>query len=270
MPAGSAFFRSTKHLLGALVIVSLSARAPSFSPRHHRQEPPRWEVTIQLKTEGDYKLDEGGPTFVGRYSFSILWTGLLEKEEDDYLLYRLDCRLGDWEAQETASLQETSEFLTAEDFRQRPNFVLNYIIRKGRDLHLDFITDPMSMPQAHPDEARPILLPSSEQNGQREGLIDYNAHVVKGSNQVKIPESAIYAGPVSRTYNWTWKHQQWLTLGTKTAFASQSHEAEVSVSIIPRASPTEARRRLTAHPSKRWPQDDLQGSGYRARGWNLS
>ena len=240
MQAGSGFFRLSNHLLLVLALFFLPVLTPlgsSGSLPQSREEPQQWDVTIHLKTDGDYRLDEGGSSFVGRYSFSILWTGWLEKEGDDYLLYRLECRLGDWEAQETASPEETGQFLTAEEFRQRPNFTLKYIIREGRDLHLDFIIDPMSMPQSQPDGACPILLPSSALNGQREGPIDYNAWVIKGSNRVKVPESAIYAGPVSRTYKWTWKHQQWLAPEKKAAFASQSHKAEVNVAIVPRASP---------------------------------
>jgi hypothetical protein len=229
--------RSPRHfLIPALVLISLSARAPSISRPGHRQTPQWWEVSINLKTDGDYKLDEGGPTFVGHYSFAIRWTGWLEKDDHDYLLYRLDCSLCDWEAQETASMTDSKGVLTTKDFQERPTFALKYIIRDGEDLHLDFIVDRMAAPQAHPEDAFPLLLPSSEQNGQKESQIDYNACVIKGSNRVELPESAIYAGPVAKTYTWAWKHQQWLPQERRTIFTSQSHKVEVSLSIIPRFS----------------------------------
>jgi hypothetical protein len=234
MQAGSGPSRFVKHLLlPALVLTFLPARAPTMSAPDYSQTPQWWEVSINLKTDGDYKLDEGGPTFAGRYSFAIRWTGWLEKDDHDYLLYRLDCRLSDWEAKETASLTEYPGFLTAEDFRERPAFALKYIIRDGEDLCLDFIVDRMDVPQARLEDAFPLLLPSSEQNGQRESQIDYNAHVIKGSNRVELPESAIYAGPVARTYTWTWKHQEWLPQERRTVLTSQSHKVEVCLSIIP-------------------------------------
>jgi hypothetical protein len=224
---------SRRLLLPALVLLLLQARAPSISRPDHSQIPQWWEVSINLKADGDYKLDEGGTSFVGHFSFVIRWTGWLEKDDHDYLLYRLDCRLCDWEAQETSSLTESPGVLTTSDFRERPDFALKYIIRDGNDLHLDFIVDRMAVPQARPEDAFPLLLPSSETNGQRESQVDYNACVVKGSNRVELPESAIYAGPVAKTYTWAWKHQQWLPKERRTVFTSQSHKVEVSLSIIP-------------------------------------
>ena len=230
LPSSGRFF------LPALMLLFLQARAPSISPPDPGQAPRRWDVSLSLKTEGDYKLDEGGPAFVGHYSFAIRWTGWLEKDDHDYLLYRLDCRLCDWEAQETSSLTGSTGVLTTNDFRERPAFALRYIIRDGEDLNLDFIVERMAVPQADPEDAFPLLLPSSETNSQKESEVDYNACVIKGSNRIEVPESAIYAGPVAKTYTWAWKHQQWLPKGWRTVFTSQSHKVEVSLSIIPRFS----------------------------------
>lgn len=197
------------------------------------QTPQWWEVCINMRTDGDYKLDEGEPAHSGHYIFTIRWTGWLEKDDQDYLLYRLDCRLGNWEAQETSFSAESPGVLTTGDFQERPFFNLKYIIKEGDDLHLDFIVSGMAVPLADPENAFPLLLPSSEQNGQQESQVDYNACVVKGSNRVELPESAIYAGPVNKKYNWTWRHQQWVPKERRTVFTSQSHKVEVNVSIIP-------------------------------------
>jgi len=229
-----------RFFLSVAVLLSFSPNPPSAylpGPAHPPQHPPqRWEVSVNLKTEGDYRLDEGGPNFRGHYSFAVRWAGWLEKDDHDYLLYRLDSRLCEWEAQEIASLTEQERVLTTNDFQGRPTFALKYIIREGEDLRLDFIVDRLAVPQGSPEDAFPLLLPSSEQNGQRESEVDYNACVIKGSNRVELPESAIYAGPVAKTYAWSWKHQQWLPKERRTVFTSQSHKVEVQLSIIPRFS----------------------------------
>ncbi len=227
---------SGRFFLPALMLLLLQARAPSTSLPVSGQTPRWWDVSLSLKTDGDYKLDTGGPAFVGHYSFVIRWTGWLEKDDHDYLLYRLDSRLADWEAQETSSLTESPGVLTTNDFRERPSFALKYILRDGDDLHFDFIVDRMAVPQADPEDAFALLLPSSETNGQKESEVDYNACVIKGSNQVEIQESAIYEGPVAKTYAWAWKHQKWLPKERRTVFTSQSHKVEVRLSIIPRFS----------------------------------
>ncbi len=228
--------RAVFFFLPALALLSLQADLPSASPVGPVLSPQWWDVNINLKTEGDYKWEEGGPAIVGHYSFFIRWTGWLEKDDHDYLLYRLDCRLCEWAAQESSSLTESAAVLTTKDFRERPAFILKYIIREGDDLRLDFLTEPVAVPQSRPEDAFPLLLPSSEQNGQREWEVDYNACVVKGSNQVELLESAIYAGPVDKTFTWAWKHQKWLPLDRRTVFAYQFHKAVVTLSIIPRFS----------------------------------
>jgi hypothetical protein len=241
MQAGSGPSRLFLLLLSVLVLAFFAVHVRPISLFDQSQTPQCWEVRINMKTDGDYRLEEGGPAFAGRYSFVVCWTGWLEKEDNDYLLYRLDTQLLNWTAEETTSLTENSEFLTAEDFRERPTFSLKYIIRDGEDLSLDFIVDPMTVPQARSEGGFPLLLPSSEQHNQRESQISYNAHIIKGSNRVKIPELAIYAGPVARTFAWEWRHQEWLPQERQTTFASQSHDVEVDVSITPRFSPPKRR-----------------------------
>jgi len=209
---------------------------PSASPAGSRLSPRWWDVNLSLKTQGDYRWDEGGPAVVGHYSFAVRWTGWLEEDDHDFLLYRLDSRLNDWEAQETSSLTESPAVLTTKDFRERPVFILKYIIREEEDLRLDFLIEPLAVPQGRAEDAFPLLLPSSEQNGQHEMEIDYNACVIKGSNRIELPESAIYAGPVEKTFTWVWKHQKWLPLDRRTVFASQSHKVLITLSVVPRDS----------------------------------
>jgi hypothetical protein len=222
--------------LSALACLSLRMVLPSAPLVGPAPSPQWWDICINLKTDGDYRWEEAGPAVVGHYSFAIRWTGWLEKDDHDYLLYRLDSRLSDWEVQESSSPAEFPKVLSTKDFRERPVFILKYIIREGEDLRLDFITEPMAVPQSRPEDAFPLLLPSSAQNGQREWEVDYNTCVIKGSNRVELPESEIYAGPVEKTFTWAWKHQKWLPLERRTVFASQSHKAVVTVSIIPRFS----------------------------------
>lgn len=222
--------------LPALAGLFLRPGLRSAPPGDRLFSPRWWDVSLSLKTEGDYRWDEGGPSIVGHYSFVVRWTGWLEEDDHDYLLYRLDSRLNEWEAQETSTLTESPAILTTKDFRERPVFSLKYIIREEQDLRLDFLTEPLAVPQSRAEDAFPLLLPSSGQNGQREMEVDYNACVVKGSNRVELPESALYAGPVEKTYTWTWKHQKWFPLERRTVFASQAHKVRLTLSVVPRDS----------------------------------
>ncbi|MGB7294690.1 MAG: hypothetical protein WBC70_03805 [Candidatus Aminicenantales bacterium] len=225
-----------------LTVPLLQARPSLPYAQDSGASPRRWEVSLRLKADGDYRLEEGGPSAAGYFSFSVQWTGWLEKDDQDYLLYRLDCRLGDWEAREILSLPEGTRVLTTNDFPEKPGFNLKYFIRVGGSLRLDFLVDGLTVPLAQDEDAFPLLLPSSAQNGQKSSLIDYNDGIFKGSNRVELPEAEIYSGPVNKAYSWAWKNQQWLLKRQRTVFTSQSHQVKVNISIIPlRDRPRQAR-----------------------------
>ena len=220
-------------LLFLTALLFLAPR-PSDLPAQVQDTSPRWwEISLLLRTNGEFKMDEGGPSTVGHFSFSVQWSGWLEKDDHDYVLYRLECRLCDWEAQETFSLPEATRVLTTNDFPDKPEFSLKYLIRVGDNLNLDFLVDGMAVPQADSDDPFPLLLPSSEQNDQKKTEINYNDCVVRGSNRVEVPESEIYSGPVTRSYAWAWKNQRWMLKKQRTVFTSQSHRATVDLTIVP-------------------------------------
>jgi hypothetical protein len=238
MRAGRSGFRiEGRCVLPLFVFLFLQIRSSGVPPQDRGPSPLWWEVSLLLKTEGEFQLDEGAPSTAGHFSFAFLWTGWLQKDDHDYVLYRLDCRLRDWEAQETYSLPEATRVLTTNDFPDRPGFKLNFFIRVGDSLNLDFLADGMAVPHAGSGDLFPLLLPASEQNDQKKSEINYNDHVIKGSNRVEVPESALYSGPVTRSYSWTWKNRQWLLKGQRTALTSQSHRVQVDLSIVPLTKP---------------------------------
>jgi hypothetical protein len=222
-----------RYFLLLLAFLSLQTRPFDLLPQDRGTPPRWWEITLLLKADGEFKQDEGGPSTVGHFSFAVQWTGWLEKDDHDYVLYRLDCRLCDWEAQETFFLPEAARVLTTNDFPDKPGFSLKYLIRVGDKLNLDFLVDGIAVPQASSDDPFPLLLPSSAQNDQKKSEISYNDCVIKGSNRVEVLESEIYSGPVTRAYAWTWKNQQWELKQQRTVFTSQSHRATVDLTIVP-------------------------------------
>lgn len=217
----------------ALIFIIFPITPQPTSSAFFEPTPDWWEIAVDLKTNGEYKLEGGNSSYIGEYTFVIRWTGWLEEDDQDYLLYRFDCRLSDWEAQETALSLETPAILTTPDFKEKPSFDLKYILRNGSDLKLDFVVHGIVAPQNGAEDGFVVLFPSSEENRQHDFEVDYNSCIIKGSNSVSLNEAEIYAGPVAKNYSWTWRHQQWLLKQQRTVFIAQSHRAEVSLSIIP-------------------------------------
>jgi len=210
----------------------LSFRTPSLGKTTYRT-PLWWDIEMLLTTSGEYKQEEKQIACSGRYSFSILWKGNMERDDSDYLLYRLSSDLLDWDAQEKAVSPGTTTVLTVKDFEEKPYLNLNYILRKEENLHIDFQVQGFMVPRSASLDKFFLHLPVSQENSQQNSMIDYDTYIVKGSNQVMISEKDIYLGRAEKKFSWTWKRQQWLLKNNMLVFDSSSHEVKVKVTIIP-------------------------------------
>jgi hypothetical protein len=199
--------------------------------------PDWWEVELTVKADGQYRLEAGAAGASGRFAFAIRWTGGLERDDSDYLLYAFDSKLQSWEAGEAAVSPEAQRVLGTGDFQKKPELRLKYILRDGPELCLNFITEGFDVPLSDFEEVFALLLPSSEENDQRGPQGPYNPGVTSGSNRVALREAEIYAGPVTRSYRWSWRRRQWLPRDRGTITTSQSHEARVELRITPRFHP---------------------------------
>jgi hypothetical protein len=215
--------------LAALSLLVAAAR-PGILPS---PIPLWWEITLQLKVTGDYRLDGGEFPLRGRYRFNLRWTGFMENDDHDYLLYRLGCELLGWEAEETCTALTGARILTTADFPERPSLDMKYVLRQGNRLNLNLVVHGFSPLEGETGEALELMFPASAEGDHRDSRGAYNEGVIRGSNRIWIKESEIYAYPVERTFDWEWKRQRWLLQRQQTVFASQSHRVEVALAIIP-------------------------------------
>jgi hypothetical protein len=205
-------------------------------PTPSQPVPGWWEIQLSVKADGQYRLESGAAAASGTYAQAIRWTGGLERDDNDYLLYAFTNQLLTWEAGETVTSPETQSVTSTRDFKNRPEFLMKYILREGQELRLNFAVQGFDVPITDPENAFALLFPSSEENDQRGPQGAYNPGVTRGSNRVAVREAEIYAGPVTRAYRWSWRRQQWLPRDRSTVSTSQSHEAVVELRITPRYS----------------------------------
>jgi len=197
--------------------------------------PPWWDIKIVLYADGEYKLEQQKTSYLGNYSFKIIWTGSLEKEknDEDYILYSRECQLLDWEAKEKKTSPELVVSKAGKDFEMRPTFHLNYILRKGANLHFDFIVEGFSVPQHESDCKIYLDLPCYSEKPELNPEIEYDSFLVKGSNQIILGEKEIYAGPVKKEFNWTWKLQKYTIDWEYPIRITNLHKASLEISITP-------------------------------------
>jgi hypothetical protein len=226
--------------LGPLpLLLLLLPLAPLLSSGFHpldktlNRTPLWWEIEMLVTTSGEYRQEEKQIACSGRYSFSILWKGSMERDDSDYLLYCLSSDLLDWEAQEKAISPGRATILTVKDFEEKPCLNLNYILKKEENLHINFEVQGFMVPRSASLDKFYLPLPVSKESSQENSPIDYDTYIVKGSNQVMIGEKDIYLGRAEKKFSWTWKHQQWLLKSNLPVFDSSSHEVKVKVTITP-------------------------------------
>jgi len=210
--------------------------APGLSripKRAARLSPCYWEMKIRISSSGDYMIKEGEKSNEGHYSFVLLWTGCMEQDQDDYLIYHENSELLEWKAREKVKSSDVTHELSEEDFSEKPCIDFNYILRKDEDLHFDFEVESFPVPQENPGHKFYLNLPVSKENIKLPAKFDYNAYLTKGSNSIHFKEKDIYSDSLKKNYSWHWKHQKYF-MGSDTPVAfSSSHKAKVTVTIIP-------------------------------------
>lgn len=194
--------------------------------------PYFWEIKILVQSKGEYRVDEEEKFHRGHYSFVLIWTGCMEQDMDDYIIYHENSELVEWEAREEDSSSPGVQVIPGKDYAEKPCFDFHYILRRGKNLHFDFQVDGFSVPQGNTDEKFDLVLPSSQENTENASRLSYNAHLVEGSNDIHIEEEEIYHSAVEKTYGWKWKHRQ-LRDRKKHISLFQSHDVEVVLTIIP-------------------------------------
>ncbi len=198
-----------------------------------RLSPSYWEIKIRISSSGDYRMKEGEKSNEGRYSFVLLWTGCMEQDQDDYLIYHENSELVEWEAREKVKSSEISRELSEKDFSGKPRIDFHYIIRKNEDLHFDFLVESFYVPQENPKHRFYLNLPASKENIKFPTKFDYNVYLTKGSNSIYIEEKDIYSDSLKKDYSWNWKHQKYF-MGNETPISfSNSHKVKVTLTIIP-------------------------------------
>ncbi len=195
--------------------------------------PYYWEIKIRIDSSGDYGIKEGKNSSDGRYSFVLLWTGCMEQDQDDYLIYHENSELLEWKAKEKVKHSEVSRELTESDFSEKPKIQFNYIIRKGKDLHFDFLVGSFSVPQAGSEQSFYLHLPASRENIKLPAKFNYNAYLTKGTNSIRIQEQDIYSDSLKESYSWNWKHQKYMMRNEMPISFFNSHKVKVTLTIIP-------------------------------------
>lgn len=201
-----------------------------LSPR-----PPRWwDVEVRLTVKGQYSVREADAACAGEFLYEATWSGSMEKDDADFLLYHSGSETLRWEAREKVSSGGEQKILTEKDFNDRPAFRMNYVLNESGILRFNFIVDGFPVPRSGAGEKFDLILPASKKEEGGLSPSGYDTSVAKGSNEIVFEEKMVRAGPVERAFRWEWKRYQPSSGPGAPVVLFNSHKAEIKITITPR------------------------------------
>jgi len=201
-----------------------------------RQEgPPWWEAQLRLEVRGTYRVEVGGATYDGDFLCRARWTGSLEKDGPDVLLYKLGAEIEDWRIRETDVSAASLSTVTERDIPVQPALRVNYFLRRENDLEVDLVLEGLRVPLHAAPLAFDLLLPSSEEDRQSAAGRDYNTGVLKGSNRVYLDGDELGDRQVEKSFEWSWESRIWSMEQEEIAVFRSRHTARVTLTVIPRS-----------------------------------
>jgi hypothetical protein len=191
-----------------------------------------WEIIILLTSKGQYTFKERQTSYSGEYTYTIQWSGCMEQDGEDFILYHENSELLRWEPREKQKQSGVSETTVTREFSEKPRLAFNYILIKGNNLHFDFLVHGFRVPQLNPKHQYYLHLPASKENSFHPTDIDYGLHVYEGSNQVYFSREDILTESAKKKFFWSWKRYS-SSRGLKTpAYLSHSYDVDVEISIL--------------------------------------
>jgi hypothetical protein len=210
-------------------VVVWSGAAPAAAPR----AAAGWNVVLRLEADGEYRSESIRTRTDGSYSVAFEWTGMLEKDELDFLLVHKTCVLKSWKIEERTTEGEIIRMTTDRDATDTPELKVNYVLNEGGLVHFDFAVAGFDVPLSGSEESFPLVFPASAESGAKSGTVAYNAAVRSGSNDIAVEAEEIRSGRTEGVFAWTWLRQAWIQTSDALVFQSNGHKAKVTLTIVP-------------------------------------
>lgn len=191
-----------------------------------------WEIIIQLTSNGTYTLDKGKTSYSGKYAYAIQWSGCMEQDGQDFILYHENSELLRWEAQEKKRESGAAEIKIIKEFSEKPSFAFNYILAKKDNIHFDFLIRGFRVPQQNQSTRYYLHLPASKENSRNPTDIAYDLHIYKGSNQVFFIKNDLFDESIKKDFHWSWKRHSSSGGTEESSYLTHSYDVDVEISIL--------------------------------------
>ena len=225
--------RSRKGAAGALALLAGLLCADGLGAARAASPETAWTVCLTIAVKGEYSL-EGRERSSGHYRMKFVWTGELETDGDDYILLHGRSDLAEWDVEETTAAPEGIRIRTANDFGEKPELNVMYVLRLSDGLHMNFFIRGFAVPRSNDQDAFYLLLPASLESGERPADANYSDFVKKGSNAIIVDDPASHSGTRKKSFHWDWLRRTSFLRQDVILLGTNRHEADVTVVISPK------------------------------------
>jgi hypothetical protein len=215
-------------LAGLVLVLGLPAALPSS---RSSPGPAWWEIRLSVTVKGDYVIQGGEAPLHGEFTCRARWEGTIERNGDDFLLYRLKSEALEWSLVEKAAVPKGEGLLVALETSEKPLLRLNYVLLEGSDLRFDYEFREVSIPLHASSTKFDLEFPRTSGPGVVLLGSEYGDFVRRGSNRVIIPDSDLERGVAERKFSWNWRRERQVAEDAKTFVVIQRHTAEAVVSL---------------------------------------
>jgi hypothetical protein len=195
--------------------------------------PAWWDVRIRLEARGRYAVTRDATDFSGEYAYEALWSGSMERDGPDYILYHASLETVRWEMKERSGQDGATGLLTEKDFPVRPVFRMNYVLAEGGRLRFFITVDGFPVPRNDSPEKFALILPCSRKEPAASIGAGYDDAISEGTNDVSLEEREIRNGPAKHVFRWAWKRYQPSSAPPPAGPLLNAHEAKVTLTITP-------------------------------------
>ncbi|MGD9344616.1 MAG: hypothetical protein PVH84_02055 [Candidatus Aminicenantes bacterium] len=220
-----------KSLLAVIALLFLGLLIIRASTTVHAREC-WWEILIELTSKGTYTLEEADASYSGNYAYTIQWSGCMEQDGEDFILYHEDSDLIRWTPQEKKKVPGSGETQIKKNFSEKPSFAFNYILTKKDNIHFDFLVRGFRVPQQRREKRYYLHFPASKENSYHPTDIAYNLHIYKGSNQVYLCKDDLLDKSVTRDFHWSWKRHSSEGEAERSSYLSHGYDVDVRITIL--------------------------------------
>jgi hypothetical protein len=192
-----------------------------------------WTVELHLTVRGGYAVSESGTAFSGEYYFEEAWSGSIEKDEDDYILFHSRREPLRWQCREDALSGEAQRTWADGDDSGRPVLQVGYVLKDKGIVRVFFDVRGFRVPRNASTDKFDLVLPRSRADHQNPSVPGYESGIRTGSNNVAIEEKDFEGSGVERVFRWEWKGYQPSPVPESAVALSGFHRAELKVKITP-------------------------------------